>query len=60
MSINLWQELEDDDICCDCGAFPANKQCKICYEPLCPSCSRKNHGKCSECLDDDKEYDDDN
>jgi hypothetical protein len=60
MAIALWQEIEDDDICIECGTYPARQQCKICYEPMCKSCSRKNKGLCSDCLDDNKDYTDDN
>jgi hypothetical protein len=58
MMSELWNQLDDEDICVECGAYPAKQQCKICFEPLCKSCSRRNHGKCSDCLDEDKEYDD--
>jgi hypothetical protein len=55
----LWNELEDEDICAECGKFPASQQCKICFEPLCKSCCRRQHGLCSDCLDENKEYRDD-
>jgi hypothetical protein len=54
----LWNQLDDEDECVECGKFPANYQCKVCFEPLCKACFRRNHGMCSDCLDENKEYDD--
>jgi hypothetical protein len=54
----LWNELDDDEICSGCGKYPAKQQCKICFEALCKTCARRNHGLCDDCLDENKEYDD--
>lgn len=49
MTIALWQNLDEDDLCIECGKYPAKQQCKICFDVLCKNCFRRNHGLCSDC-----------
>lgn len=45
-------EIEDVELCSDCGREVADTECLRCETPLCSGCQGNQDGLCSSCFQD--------